>query len=207
MSPYVYEKLSNEREEVRFLKLLPGDVSGEVTIDIFHAYWYLDTSPEFGPDISSSKTPEAESDSHRSVTDTPVDPSTAVEVDDDLSRDVDKLTFNESTCYVEKITKSRISTNKIERPNDLDDLHPPFDGIYEALSYTWGSSDNPQEISVLNRGRVQNLERESEESAQGEDSILVSRNLLITLQHLRQPLEDRILWIDAICINQNDVDE
>ena len=43
-------------------------------------------------------------------------------------------------------------TVRIESPDDLDDLHPPFDGAHE------GSSVNPQEISFLKRGYVQPLE-------------------------------------------------
>tara|TARA_R110002060_G_scaffold2590_1_gene4297 strand:- start:906 stop:1475 length:570 start_codon:yes stop_codon:yes gene_type:complete len=110
-------------------------------------------------------------------------------------------------CHVEKLTTSSTSTGRIENSEDLDDLHPPFDGVYEALSYTWESSENPQEISVLKRGHVKILEYEMADSDQKENVLLVSQNLSIALQHLRQQLEDRILWRDAICINQQDVIE
>jgi hypothetical protein len=57
---------------------------------------------------------------------------------------------------------------------------------YEALSYTWGSNYKPHNIEINGR------------------SLSVTKSLLEALQHLRQKNEDRILWIDAICIDQND---
>ena len=60
---------------------------------------------------------------------------------------------------------------------------------YTALSYTWGSVEEKQFIT-LNRC-----------------SFAVTRNLFVALQHLRSGNESLTLWIDAICINQQDVDE
>ncbi|KAG4418375.1 hypothetical protein IFR04_008517 [Cadophora malorum] len=175
----------------------------KVMIDIFHAYWYPDPSPDSS---SSVEAPGAEIDSHMMPRDV-FENSSIKDVDGHLAREVGSLTLEEPTCHVESLTTSSTSTGRIENSDDLNDLHPPCDGVYEALSYTWGSSENPQEISVLRRGRVQILEYEMANSDQKENVLLVSQNLLISLQHLRQPLEDRILWIDAICINQQDVIE
>jgi ankyrin repeat protein len=55
---------------------------------------------------------------------------------------------------------------------------------YEALSYTWGGMDKPYEIEIYGRGMP------------------VTTNLLQALRRLRYPDRDRILWIDAICIDQ-----
>lgn len=69
---------------------------------------------------------------------------------------------------------------------NLDDQNIPK---YEALSYVWGSSADKQPINC-------------------EGSILrVTRNLLCALQRLRLPDCWRVLWIDAICINQEDLAE
>ncbi|KAF2133115.1 HET-domain-containing protein, partial [Dothidotthia symphoricarpi CBS 119687] len=57
---------------------------------------------------------------------------------------------------------------------------------YEALSYTWGNPDKAFEI-VMNGTRMP-----------------VTKNLFLALRYLRHPSQDRILWIDAICINQED---
>lgn len=56
---------------------------------------------------------------------------------------------------------------------------------YEALSYTWG---NPQKSSLIYLNKV---------------PFQVTQNLAAALEKL-QRTEPRILWIDAICINQKD---
>ncbi|KAH7246888.1 heterokaryon incompatibility protein-domain-containing protein [Fusarium solani] len=60
---------------------------------------------------------------------------------------------------------------------------------YEALSYTWGDPKVTREIIV--NGYLVN----------------VTFNLYSALYRLRQPEEMRVLWVDALCINQTDVDE
>ncbi|KAL6908648.1 heterokaryon incompatibility domain-containing protein [Trichoderma evansii] len=60
---------------------------------------------------------------------------------------------------------------------------------YEALSYTWGSAAAPEHIVV--NGRM----------------LAVTRNLHQALQQLHGKDQDRILWIDAICINQSNEKE
>jgi hypothetical protein len=65
---------------------------------------------------------------------------------------------------------------------------------YEALSYAWGTMDNPQVIHV----------RYADTDAGQGGYIEVTESLDTALRHLRQILEPRIMWIDAICINQND---
>jgi len=56
---------------------------------------------------------------------------------------------------------------------------------YEALSYTWGS-----------------LEQESSITCDGVPK-RVTQNLFDALEYLRQQEAERIMWIDAVCINQN----
>ncbi|KAH6614475.1 heterokaryon incompatibility protein-domain-containing protein [Chaetomium sp. MPI-SDFR-AT-0129] len=60
---------------------------------------------------------------------------------------------------------------------------------YEALSYEWGRSGSPQAILVNGR------------------EFGVGDNLFQALRHLRLPKAERVLWIDAICINQSDLRE
>lgn len=61
---------------------------------------------------------------------------------------------------------------------------------FEALSYTWGSLDKPFNVIV-----------------DGICELAVTHNAHVALQHLRLPFEDRLLWIDAICINQENLQE
>jgi hypothetical protein len=61
--------------------------------------------------------------------------------------------------------------------------------LYEALSYVWGDPIKTKTIFV------------------GEESLNVTSNLHSALLHLRNHVMERILWIDAICINQGNTEE
>ena len=60
---------------------------------------------------------------------------------------------------------------------------------YEALSYVWGVSS--VRIPIL----------------LDEHPFRVTQNLDLALRFLRPPTDDRTLWIDAICVNQDDLGE
>lgn len=60
---------------------------------------------------------------------------------------------------------------------------------YEAISYCWGDSNNKAEI--LLEGSSAAVPASAEE----------------VLRRLRKPKESRLVWIDAVCINQNDIQE
>ncbi|PQE26099.1 hypothetical protein CJF30_00000833 [Rutstroemia sp. NJR-2017a BBW] len=62
-------------------------------------------------------------------------------------------------------------------------------GNYEALSYAWGDSIQKQKLRV--NGKV----------------IEITQNLAFALQCVRDRNISRHLWVDAICINQNDDEE
>ena len=69
-------------------------------------------------------------------------------------------------------------------------LHQAEGGIpYEALSYTWGSTEKTAKITMNGF------------------TMGVTENLYVALQHLRLDDSDRILWVDAICINQEHIQE
>jgi hypothetical protein len=61
--------------------------------------------------------------------------------------------------------------------------------ICETLSYEWGEPTRTKHIFCENR------------------VLMVTTNLLAALKRLRQPRKERLLWIDAVCINQEDLKE
>ncbi|KAK4155069.1 heterokaryon incompatibility protein-domain-containing protein [Chaetomidium leptoderma] len=67
-------------------------------------------------------------------------------------------------------------------------LHDSGDGttLYEALSYVWGDAGGRPRISI------------------GQRDVEVTPNLHAALLHLRDTVLERVLWVDAICINQSD---
>ncbi|KAN0113300.1 HET domain containing protein [Hyaloscypha variabilis] len=76
------------------------------------------------------------------------------------------------------------------RTINLDD-----DLKYTALSYTWGSPDRPARL-IVDTGGVN----------QGESAIKITKSLETALLQLRESTKIT-LWIDQLCINQDDVDE
>ncbi|EWG48942.1 hypothetical protein FVEG_16364 [Fusarium verticillioides 7600] len=73
---------------------------------------------------------------------------------------------------------------KLETLNFLED-----NVDYETLSYAWGSSEDKATIIV------------------NEATLQITQNLRDALSYLRHDSKPRSIWIDAICINQSDVDE
>lgn len=76
----------------------------------------------------------------------------------------------------------RISIHSV--PLNAD--NPP---TYEALSYVWGSPETSIDIRV------------------GLRSLAITKNLAEALPYLRYQDKPRVLWIDAICVNQQDLTE
>lgn len=69
-------------------------------------------------------------------------------------------------------------------------VYPAF-FTYEAVSYTWGYSTQWTAISFNN----------------GKEELSVGENCHAALRRLRKPTADRSIWIDAVCINQQDLTE
>ncbi|KAL6831916.1 heterokaryon incompatibility domain-containing protein [Trichoderma camerunense] len=61
--------------------------------------------------------------------------------------------------------------------------------MYEALSYVWGSSQRPHILYI------------------DEKSLPITANLYEVLLRLRDRMIERILWIDAVCIDQTSIEE
>ena len=64
---------------------------------------------------------------------------------------------------------------------------------YEALSYTWGSPKDPKRIYIQNGLELSTLS--------------VTRNCEEALRYLRREDGSVDLWVDAVCINQQDQEE
>ena len=71
----------------------------------------------------------------------------------------------------------------------LKNVDQPHEHDYEALSYFWGKG--PGTITELNSGQ----------------HIYITANCEAALRRLRLENHNRLLWIDAICINQSDTAE
>ncbi|CAN9258810.1 unnamed protein product [Alternaria alternata] len=72
------------------------------------------------------------------------------------------------------------------RPKDFAPTYPDETFSYEALSYVWGQEEDPEFIVLC------------------ESRFAITRNLAEALRYLRYTDRGRVLWVDAICINQCD---
>ncbi|KAI1018550.1 hypothetical protein LB503_005600 [Fusarium chuoi] len=85
-------------------------------------------------------------------------------------------------ALLEKSTQSILRCHLVQAY--LNDIIP-----YEAVSYTWESQSTPREIIVDKK------------------TLSIAESLYEALCHLRRPDEDRVLWIDALCIDQTNIKE
>lgn len=90
----------------------------------------------------------------------------------------------------------RLHPNQDEHaPIQCELLHYPLSGsrkgthLYEALSYYWGPPEKTRVVSTE------------------AGSLLVTENLHAALCRLRDSFLERIIWADAICIDQEDAEE
>jgi Heterokaryon incompatibility protein (HET) len=64
---------------------------------------------------------------------------------------------------------------------------------YEALSWRWGTAHRTSYINIRKDGRLYRKQ--------------VPPDLIVALKALRHPHQDRYLWVDAVCINQDNYPE
>jgi hypothetical protein len=67
---------------------------------------------------------------------------------------------------------------------------------YDALSYAWGSTKDPGEVFIEDPQEPQEFRR-----------LRVTQNLAAALLHIRDEHEPCRLWIDAICVDQKNLQE
>ena len=73
---------------------------------------------------------------------------------------------------------------------------------YECLSYTWGSTTQAKEkVYILQNSPANGSDVDSLQF------LYVRINLLTALKYIRRPNAPRVIWIDAICIDQGNITE
>lgn len=94
-----------------------------------------------------------------------------------------------------------IQTTSWQHPNpdispdsyETQKLSEQFQPNYEALSYTWGTDQSQRIVRIVSEETVSSLQ--------------IQHNLDIALRYLRSLHESRVLWVDAVCINQKNISE
>ncbi|KAF4344564.1 heterokaryon incompatibility 6 OR allele [Fusarium beomiforme] len=109
--------------------------------------------------------------------------STAIYKHLDSSRQEIRLLILHSSAKKEEEIKCTLSHTTLKSPTNVKGP------AYEALSYVWGEPDFSEPI-ILN-----------------DHTFYITPSLKYILSCLRRKDENRVLWVDAICINQSDIEE
>ena len=171
---YQYRPLERDQDEIRLVSLLPGDLDDPVRISIHHAL----LTPSAG-----AQGKKGNRDGRGNIVPYPW---SAEETSDG------------ATLYLNKTTNETSWTHPSRDPPLPAIEEPDFQPHYEALSYTWGTTDDP-EIAYVTDFRPGG----NEECA----TLAIYQNLASAFRHLRYVDQVRNFWVDAICINQGDIPE
>ncbi|KAK7962398.1 uncharacterized protein PG986_003223 [Apiospora aurea] len=83
---------------------------------------------------------------------------------------------------------------------------PIHEQDFEALSYCWGDLQDTVTIT-LRHDHPKSGQEDSEHQGNDEQSFNITKSLNLALRHLRYPDQERVIWIDALCINQGSIRE
>lgn len=181
MKRYTYSPLKDPGQDIRLVELQPGPRDADLRLCIYHAV--LDPLPE---------------QKNQNVADL-----------GELRKSLPQNWIVRKTYegrYLFRNTEGGKDVSTWEHPDPKFDyssyLNPPDHDVpqhhldFEALSYVWGSTLDPEDVSV------------EVTSQPGDYEILsVGQNLAKALRQLRRETTVRTLWIDALCINQSDIME
>lgn len=181
MAPYTYQKLNVADQEIRLISLMPGYGDEDICFSIFHAPLVPPPAPQarYRPSIEDVEKTVPEGWVVRETIE-----GRYLFIQNGTSGKPNSWTHPDPS-----FDNSSIAF-KIQQPL------PRFEPSYDALSYTWGPATNPVVAYIVDLS-----------SGQRQAMIQIGRNLACALQHLRCHDKPRTLWVDAVCINQNDIDE
>jgi hypothetical protein len=177
---YQYQPLSHNAHEIRLVELTNGSFDDDLEIHIVKAF--------VNPAITIKHRPRLSIEELQKT----------IPPDQDLT-----VRINLEGRYVFCSQGYRGTASTFKHPNptfdhslyEKDDLEANFQPVYDALSYTWGVLDRSITVYELDDTGSRRL------------SLVISTNLAIALKYLRSECEHRMLWIDALCINQEDIQE
>ena len=176
MDGYQYRAL--EDGEIRLLTLRPGNLGDEVKVSIAHVTLNRsETRPRPALPSIQARLPEG------------------WHVHEELSK---RLCFCHNLGHGKRETHWQHPDAGLEAQDYEDYSHGRFLNplSFEALSYTWGDPADRESIVVI--------PEDAGNHCHVEESLSIGRNLAQALRHLRSEDDVRVLWVDAICINQED---
>ncbi|KAI1270067.1 HET-domain-containing protein [Xylariaceae sp. FL1019] len=181
MRKYNYTPLVPGSDDIRLLNILPGAPNDTIRLEMFHV-------PLMSQAHSLGQLPWPRL---KGITAT---------LDDWRVYE----TLEGRLVYLDMKTRSTTydhpdTTKKQEDNKNTAVQHPPTIQ-YEALSYAWGLANADTTIEIWPR-------HGHHEGLQPEGCLEIRQNLAQALRYLRRKDDMRTLWIDALCINQEDDQE
>lgn len=209
--------LSKMRSEIRLLCLMPGwidDALGAtlITVSLDDLERSKSKLSEIVSDFTRQKKEEQFNRSRRSTSkkEAGSEPKVLAQMDYSENPDTDltiwdmyeeAMSKRDNNSDLKSISMTRLpgTMNAMvgammeERDQDRANIvkkwsHPKYS--YEALSYVWGKSSGKCTITL-----------------DGKKGVPVTDNLYAALRRLRRPDRRRVLWVDAVCIDQKNVVE
>ncbi|KAN0113200.1 HET domain containing protein [Hyaloscypha variabilis] len=167
MASYSYADL--EKDEIRLIRLLPGNFNDNICFVIEHA-----------PLVPKKPQSRSQSQAHSKL-----------ELGEPLP-DGWKVFMNPEGRYF-----FWSGVGSIEEGQESQQIE------YEALSYVWGLPDDLACVSIYRHDAGSSATPDEYPPV----AMKVRRNLVNALRHLRFVDRPRSLWVDAVCIDQNNIPE
>lgn len=178
-SAYEYCKLGEGSDAFRLVDLLPGDLSDDIHVRIFSA------------NATEYKQPDRRFPLHHIKAQLPKDWTVRESAEGDYMfkcRNGGEWQLTPPDGLFEKYQYILVGAD--DDGDNSPGSRPDNSARYEALSYTWGLGPDTEVAFVQDSTSTRTLK--------------IRSNLAVALRNLRDKQRSRILWIDAMCINQQD---
>ncbi|KAF2201217.1 hypothetical protein GQ43DRAFT_471970 [Delitschia confertaspora ATCC 74209] len=184
MNSHKYKPLDLALGEIRLLILHPGDFTDPIRISLKHAHLPTSDGPIERPKVNLDNLRET------------LPCGWEVQITADGRVIFWNQEENRSSWTHPDAGSSYVS--EVPKVLKISPAQPDF----EALSYHWGHENSTHDVHVIETDDFPN-----HRSTDGDILMPVKKNLAVALRHLRTSIDHRVLWIDAICINQADIEE
>ncbi|KAF2833421.1 hypothetical protein CC86DRAFT_9574 [Ophiobolus disseminans] len=186
MAPYQYVPLDANKNQIRILSLLPGSHEDPIRISI--------SQISFDPPERNDQETFLSDERFREIQDKLPETWSAYRTIE--GRPIFGCEPDGQPVHISWQPPESASEGAFDEFMNIAEREE-FEPAFEAVSYTWGALDTTLAIEVV--------DTLSPTTTAG--TLDVGPNLFEIIHHLRLPEDARTLWIDAICINQQDLVE
>ncbi|KAH8660426.1 heterokaryon incompatibility protein-domain-containing protein [Xylariales sp. PMI_506] len=194
MEQYRYTELNHAVREIRLVTLQPGYGDEQIRLSIRHHSFHPQETPSASPVVSSREIQATLPDGW--LVDQTLDGRYIFRQKRQTRSGTKGEGNHEGSGGKPQTSWKHPRTADIPLPTraPYHALRDPDIPSFEALSYTWGSPLPAKAVSVVD---LSNINQEG-------SKLTVGENLAGALHYLRLTDHPRVLWVDAICINQAD---